>query len=204
MLRLGGEPQPALVNSGRQGWPELLYWRGSVDKVQPKMPEYGIPDTPSQSDFEAPNGLRIARVDARPKRRSFCIVALFRAAMLLFGCVVAPTAAALDAAQGPVVSQASEHEGISTALVDEDVLVFIPDDALRWEISQKYGCRDGPIHSACMARLRYIRIGPDVADLTGLEFARNVWSLSISAPRVTDLSPSEPVNDFETLPIAIY
>ena len=109
--------------------------------------------------------------------------------MLLFGCVVAPTAAALDAAQGPVVSQASEHEGTSTALVDEDVLVFIPDDALRWEISQKYGCRDGPIHSACMARLRDIRIGPDVADLTGLEFARNLWSLSISAPRVTDLSP---------------
>ena len=109
--------------------------------------------------------------------------------MLLFGCVVAPTAVALDAAQGPGVSQASEHEGTSTALVDEDVLVFIPDDALRWEISQQHECRDGPIHFACMARLRYFSIDPDVADLTGLEFARNLRYLSISAPRVSDLSP---------------
>ena len=136
------------------------------------MPKHGIPDTPSQSDFKARNGLRIARVDAGPNRRSLCLVALFRAASLLFGCVVASTGAAY-AAPG-----------------EQDVLVFIPDDDLRWEVTQRCRCgHDSPITSADMRRLVELDIGPEVVDLSGLEFASNLRYLYINASRVSDLGP---------------
>ena len=128
------------------------------------------------------------RSDVRPKHRSFCFVALFRAATLILGCVVSSPAVAVDAVQGGSAGDATKSKGSPRAPAGEEVLVFIPDDALRWEITQ--GRNDGPITAAYMARLGgELNIGPNVVDLSGLEFATNLRYLTINAPRVSDLGP---------------
>ena len=185
-----------------------------VERLQTRGKLRAYPDSNEPLDVEQRSGkethpfvkhvrARGSRVqaDIRPKRSSFCFVVLFRATALLFGCVIAPTAGAVDAAHGGSAGQAIKSEGSSSlAQAEEEVLVFIPDNALRWNVTGACRCgRDSPITSGDMETLERLHLGPGIVDLSGLEFASNLTSLTIVAPKVSDLEPLRGMQNLERL-----